>query len=95
MSFKLKMGLSFLVQQCKLGGEAGTYAEVVLDSVPADTMSELLKLPDPIAYLANFTPEVASHRAWFEALMQECREMLSDETEAAPGNPSASPEVGS
>lgn len=79
VSMKLRMGLMFLVQQCKAGGLPETYAEVVLDSVPAESLAQLMSVADPVAQLAAFAPEVADHREWFEKLIGECREMLTDE----------------
>ncbi len=81
VSMKLKMGIAFLVQQANAGGMPETYAEVVLDSVPAESLTELLKNPDPVLWLASFSPEVLKHKDWFESLVTACKEMLAEETQ--------------
>lgn len=80
---KLKMGVGFLIGQCKAGGLPETYAEVVLDSVPPETIDQLLKEGDPYAWLLSIVPDVKEHEAWFKALFAECKAIVAlppDET---------------
>ncbi len=83
MNLKLKMGIGFLLMQCNAGGAPETYAEVVLDSVPAEAVQALLAQPDPIAWLAAIEPKVQQPEnvEWFRSLIEAVREMLSDERE--------------
>lgn len=81
MNLKLVSGLSFLCMMAKNGAAHETYAEMVLDNVPPDTLESLMANPDPVAFLGNFHADVLNHRAWFEAVIAECRTILSDATE--------------
>lgn len=84
MNFKLKMGLAFLRGQCDAGGAPETYAEVVLDSVPVESVQMLISSPDPVGYLAQFDPLIKNepYAAWFNELIDACKDMLQNgETE--------------
>lgn len=83
VNIKLRMGISFLLQQCDAGGAPETYAEVVLDSVPADAVQTLINSAAPLDYLAGFDVrcKVEPYAAWLTALIVACREMLTPETD--------------
>ena len=82
-AMKLKMGLGWLVDQCKAGGFPETYAEVIIDSVPADTLKELLAAPSPLAVLAAVNPAVNDNAEWFTSLLAECKNILNAPPEPA------------
>lgn len=84
VNLQLKMGINFLLMQCEAGGLPETYAEVVLDSVPADAVQALLSQPNPIEWLATINPRVKEPHisAWFEQLLTEVRELLAGEQDS-------------
>ncbi len=90
MQMKLKMGLAFLVQQCVAGGLPETYAEVVLDSVPEETIDVWTKddaaIQNTVNELSQLDPNVKAHEVWFIALMKSCREMLTADPESPQGD---------
>lgn len=74
---KLKIGLQFLVMQAEAQNEAETYADVVLDNVPEESIRGLLAMPDPLAHLGTFEPKVLAHREWFGLLLEAVKEELA------------------
>lgn len=74
---KLKMGLSFLVMQAEADNDPETYAGVVIDNVPPESLAGLAAMPDPIAHLATFEPKILQHREWFAELMGAVKEELA------------------
>jgi len=75
---KLQTGIRFLIGCAKSGGHAETYADVVLDNVPGESVEELLKLPDPVSFLALQVPEVSEHREWFDKLFKELKDIVEN-----------------
>jgi hypothetical protein len=78
---QLKMGVAFLVEQAQQGNPHETYAEVAIDFVPAEALDEIIKQPDPVAWLAVFDPRVNEHKEWFTKMLDEVKKILSDSTE--------------
>lgn len=80
VNFRLKMGLNFLIMQCDSGGLPETYAEVVLDSVPAPDLQTIIDAPNAIDVLAQFDKRIAEpkYREWFGLLIAECRAILTE-----------------
>lgn len=66
---KLRMGVAFLVAQAALDSDPETYADVVMDHVPADDLQKFMGNADPISYLAQFDKRVLNHREWFTELI--------------------------
>lgn len=91
MQWKLKMGIEFLVQQCVAGGQPVTYAEVVMDSVPVETIEVWTKddtsVTAAIAGFVQLVPDVAAHDVWFRELMKECKGLLEPEPPDVEGGP--------
>lgn len=83
MNLKLKMGIAWLIGQCDGGGAPDTYAEVVLDSVPAESLQVILSQPDPVAFFISIDPRAANepYKQWFTDLLAAVRDMLTPETE--------------
>lgn len=78
---KLKMGLQFLMMQCEAGNDPLTYANVVLDNVPEESIQALLSNPQPLDWLGQFIPNIKNppYADWFTKLLAECREMTTEE----------------
>jgi hypothetical protein len=74
------MGIQFLVAQAQAGNPVETYAEMIMDNVPEETLMALLKAPDPIAMLSEVNQEVAKYQEWFVGLLDEVKKMVSDAT---------------
>ncbi len=81
VNLKIKSGLMFLCSMAESGAAPETYAEVVLDNVPADTVQALLTNADPVAFLAGFHAPVEQRREWFSAVIAECRAILEENTD--------------
>lgn len=81
----MKMGLAFLIGQAAADNDPETYADVVLDSVPEESIAEFLKHPQPIEYLAQFDPRVKQHAQWFNTLIEAVKTTMTDT--GAQGNP--------
>lgn len=81
VSLKLRMGLAWMIGQCDGGGAPETYAEVVLDSVPVEAVTQLLSSPDPLGYLAQFEPRVNTepYKTWFTNLIGAIKEFTKPE----------------
>jgi len=81
MSIRLKMGIAWLVGQCDGGGAPETYAEVVIDSVPADALQMILSRPDPVSFFVDYEPRAGQepYKQWFADLLTAVREMLTPE----------------
>ncbi len=52
-----------------------------LDAVPEEAMEEILKNPDPVAWLATFDPRVNEHKVWFQNMLDEIKKILSSSEE--------------
>jgi hypothetical protein len=74
------MGIQFLVMQAQAGNPVETYAEMIMDNVPGETLDALLKAPDSIVLLKEVNPEVEKYQEWFVALLDEVKKMVSDAT---------------
>lgn len=81
--FMLKMGVRFLVEQAKRDADPQLYADMVIDQVPPEDLKQLIAAPDFVAVLAQFVPDVANHRPWFERLKAEVIEGTKPEEGAA------------
>ncbi len=87
VSLKLKMGLGWLIGQCDGGGAPETYAEVILDSVPEEAITQMVNAPDPLSYLAQFDPRVNTepYKTWFTNLIAAIKEYTAPENQAKAG----------
>lgn len=81
---RLKMGLAFLVMQAEADNDPTTYADVVLDNVPDESVKMLVENAQWLDYLAQFEPRVRRHAKWFEALREEVIEALKPDEETPP-----------
>lgn len=81
VNLKLKMGLMFLVNGCEKGGSPESYAEMIIDNVPAEEMRMLLDAPNVLDVLGQTEPKVLLHREWFGALMAEVKAIMEPEPE--------------
>lgn len=83
---QLQMGIAFLVAQADSGRDPATYANVVEDAMPGDTLDRILSMDDPVAFIAQFDPRVnePQRRAWFSSLIDELLEPDEPEGGNAP-----------
>lgn len=81
--------LATLVLKAKKNSDPVLWADVVEDTLDPAMLEQLLAQPDPIALLAQYNPEVATHRDWFAQVI----EALTGEGEQGqmPGAPIAAP----
>lgn len=79
MSWKLKMGLSFLVQKAAENADPALYADLVLDNVPEKELGDLLEQENPIELLANFQPKILDYPEWFGKLLDEVKNAFYDD----------------
>ncbi len=75
---QMQMGLAFLVLQAQAGNPVETYAELVIDNVPEDTLQVLITTPDPVTELAKVDPNIEQFREWFTELIDSVKKLLSD-----------------
>lgn len=75
---QMKMGLAFLVMQAQAGNPVETYAELIIDNVPEDTLQVLITSPDPVTELAKVDPNIDQFREWFTELIDSVKKILSD-----------------
>lgn len=75
-----KMQIDMLVAQAAAGKDAGIYADLIGDNVPAEQIQAFITRPDMIEYLTQFNPLVSNHRQWFESLRSELQEILTVDT---------------
>lgn len=62
--------LGMLCQKAAEGSDPSLYADLILDSLPFETIEELSKLqPDPLSALTAIHPPMAAHREWFTELI--------------------------
>lgn len=82
----MKQGIAYLVAQADAGHDPVTYADVVQDNVPEESLRALIAQPDVIAYLAAIDPRVIQtdeRRKWFTELFNTIKEDLTDDGPAA------------
>jgi hypothetical protein len=79
---QLKLGIGFLLNGCKQGGSAQSYADMVIDNVPIETLDAMMAQPDPYQVLLTAAPEIAPHEAWFRELLGEVKTILTVPPEA-------------
>lgn len=62
--------LGMLCQKAAEGSDPSLYADLILDSLPFETIEELSRLqPDPLSALTAIHPPMAEHREWFAQLV--------------------------
>ena len=74
----LAPGVAFLVMQAEQGNPVETYAEMILDNVPAEALQGMLKAPNPVAVLQEVNENVSKYQEWFTELLDQLRVLLSD-----------------
>ncbi len=86
MNLRLMMGIQFLKNGCAQGGNAESYADMVIDNVPAEAIADVMKLPDPLQYFAQHDATLLQepYATWFRAVIDECRELLKPEEGPSP-----------
>ena len=75
---QLNIAIGFLINGCTQGGNASSYAEMVIDNAPVETLDAILKLPDPYAGLLQIAPQIAPHEAWFRELLKDVQAILAE-----------------
>lgn len=81
----MKTGIAYLVAQADAGHDPVTYADVVQDNVPEESLRALIAQPDVVAYLSALDPRVANHKDWFVELFNTIKEDLTgDDTPPPP-----------
>lgn len=77
--------LALLCNKAAEGSDPSLYADLVLDSLDADTLQALLdRPPTPVDALIADHPPVAQHREWFEQLVAIIAGALAPEPEGMP-----------
>lgn len=74
----LRKGIAFLIAQAGAGNPVETYAELVIDNLPHEELMLLLESPDPVEVLIMFEPDVAKYQEWFKELLDNVKQLLSD-----------------
>lgn len=82
VTMQLKAGIGWIISQCNAGGLPETYAEVVIDTIPPESLKQLLAEPDTFAWLANIEPKVREHEEWFKSLLTEVKNIVTDTPES-------------
>jgi len=75
MMFKYYVGM--LVGFAAENRDPALYADLIADNLPENKINELLNHPDVIGMLGGVNPGVLVHRAWFEAVISELRQIFS------------------
>lgn len=77
--------LGFLTQKAKSGADPALYADIVLDNVPDQQLTELLNKGDGLLdYLVQVCPPVGDHREWFASMLESINGALSEEQPESP-----------
>lgn len=90
---QLKMFLPMLIAQAAADNDPTTYAEMLLDNMPAAQIRPMIERADWFDELMKLDPRVAPHREWFNELRELVVEGLTPEPEAGKKGASA-PESG-
>lgn len=62
--------LGMLCQKAAEGSDPALYADLILDSLPFETIEQLAALqPDPFTALVAIHPPMAAHQEWFQQLI--------------------------
>ncbi len=61
------------------------YADLIIDQLPPDSLSQLLSDPELITQFAKIVPGVEQNRAWFESLMSHIRAVLAEQAQNQQG----------
>lgn len=75
----IKQALNFLVGQAERGNDPQTYAFLVLDQLPEDTIRNLIDDPDWFGRLQSLHAGVAPYREWFAEMVSYIRADLTGE----------------
>lgn len=76
----MTMYLPLLCAKAAEGSDSSLYADLILDSVDADTLHALLAAqPSTVDVLIGYHAGVAAHREWFEEMISTVKEALAED----------------
>lgn len=74
--------LAQFIPHAQRGADPALYADVILDNAPRDAIMHVVTYPDIETIFQASNPLIAENWAWFDALLNELREALSEPPEA-------------
>ena len=76
MQFMLKTGIKTLLTAAQKGSDPGMYADLILDQLPQEFINQLLAMPDPMAAMSAYEPQITAHKEWFANLIEHVKGQL-------------------
>lgn len=72
----LKTGLQTLLKAASKDSDRVTYAEMITDQLPENTIKEFIVAPDAFDKLTKLEPQVAHYRVWFTDLSEHLKALM-------------------
>lgn len=75
----IKQAVNFLVSQAERNNDPFTYANMVLDQMPEDSLNQILNDPNWLQSLAAFNAKVLQHQGWFNELRSNIVQLMNED----------------
>jgi len=87
----MQHNIKYLTQKAAQGGDPELYAEWVLDNVPTEIIEGIVAQPNAVEILQRFDPNVGAHADWFHDVLENVRQILTEDGKEAQSDLTPSP----